>query len=94
LQANGTVSATIDGLGGSVPLNIATVYLFFVNNLNQPITFVGLGPINWTVTTAYELLNSSGPGFWSKNIGMTINTNASAQLSGFYLDWKKGQRWK
>ena len=94
----GTLTLTVDGVNGSSEvLGTATPgTLTFIGAGGIPIQFTGTGgaAINWTVA-AVVLYNASAPGTWSRYVGMTLTlTNANAQLTGFYMDYKKRARWR
>ena len=98
-QPGSSVTLSIDGIDTTEVFKTAATaaaFLQFVNNASIPIIFTGSGgaPINWIASKAYVLINGSTPGLWSPYVGMTLKSfNSNFQLSGFFIDFKKGVRW-
>jgi hypothetical protein len=98
-QPGAAVTLSIDGSNKTQLFKSQTAVaaiLQFVNNSGGPIVFTGLGgaPIYWITDKAYVLVNGSTPGAWSPYVGMTMKFhNSNVQISGFFMDYKKGARW-
>lgn len=95
--SGGNVTVNVDGTGGSSSVAVSAVpgTLTFLGAGSIPISFLGAGsvPIVWTVGS-YTLYQGPPPGVFSHYIGMTITTSGvSAQLSSFFMDYKKRARW-
>lgn len=98
--AAAVVTISVDGLTTSeefVDGSTESTAIRFINNSGDPIRFIGAGglPLIFHAPKSYVLANGDPPGTWSPYIGMRITStsNANYQLSGFFMDYKKGARW-